>query len=132
MSPRILLVEDDAEFCSVLRELLELEGCEITTAGAVHEALEELGRGEDPDLVLLDLVLPDVRELPAVLALHGATRAPVVAMTALPPAGVPRDLPVEAVLYKPFTIDDVRRFLPRRSAAGPPRALAASGYAALH
>lgn len=130
MSPRILLIEDDAEFCGVLRELLELEGCEVTSAGAVYEALEQLGLGDDPDLVLLDLVLPDLRELPAVLALHGATRAPVIAMTALPPSSVPRDLPVEAVLYKPFTLDDLRRFLPRHGDPTPLRAFSPSRLAA--
>lgn len=121
MSPRILLIEDDSEFCAALRELLELEGCDVVTAGAVYSALEELGSGEDPDLVLLDLLLPDLHELPAVLALHAATRAPVVAMTALPPSAVPHDLPVEAVLYKPFSLADLRRFLPRRREVAPLR-----------
>jgi CheY-like chemotaxis protein len=117
VSRRVLLIEDDSAFCEALRELLELDGCEVVSAGAVHSALEELARGEDPDLVLLDLVLPDLRETPAVIALRCATRAPVVAITALSPSSVPRDLPVEAVLFKPFSIDDVRRYLPRTSGA---------------
>jgi CheY-like chemotaxis protein len=114
---RVLIIEDDAAFCEALRELLELDGYEVVSAGAVYAALEELARGEDPDLILLDLVLPDLRETPAVIALRCATRAPVVAITALAPSSVPRDLPVEGVLFKPFSVEDLRRFLPRPSGA---------------
>jgi DNA-binding response OmpR family regulator len=117
MKPLILLIEDDRAFCAAVRPLLELEGWAVVSANAVYRALVELGAGLNPDLVLLDLVLPDVRDLPAVLALHAATRAPVVAMTALPPSAVPHDLPVEAVLYKPFGVEALRRFLPRKTAA---------------
>jgi hypothetical protein len=45
-------------------------------------------------------------------------------MTALPPSSVPHDLPVEAVLYKPFRMEDLRRFLPRRVPAPPAGVLA--------
>ncbi len=117
---RVLIVEDDAEFCESLRELLELEGCDVHAVGALYLALEALAGQDLFDLVMLDLLLPDSRQLPAVRAVHSATRARVIAMTALSPDDVPRDLPVEAVLYKPFGREELRRFIHRRVQPGRP------------
>src|SRR5215204_1120101 len=53
----ILLVEDEVSITEPLAEALRSEGFETQVAGTVAEALE-LARRE-PDLVLLDLMLPD-------------------------------------------------------------------------
>lgn len=58
MSAVILVVEDDLVTRRLLQEVLEHEGCSVTTAGTVAEAMGEVGRREY-DLVLLDLILPD-------------------------------------------------------------------------
>jgi CheY-like chemotaxis protein len=117
MKPRVLVVEDDHDTCVALRDVLENDGCEVVTVEALHEALEALAADPRVDLVLLDLVLPDERELPAIHALRAATPAPVVAMTALPRERVPRSLPVEAVLFKPFPAKAVEEFVRRYRAA---------------
>jgi DNA-binding response OmpR family regulator len=64
----VLLVEDNELAREALRLLLQATGHRVCTAGSVGEALS-VARAERPDLVLLDLTLPDghgleiVREL---------------------------------------------------------------------
>ena len=58
MSLRVLVVEDDREIRSLLQSSLGVEGFEVQTAVTVSEATALL-RHSLPDLVLLDLGLPD-------------------------------------------------------------------------
>jgi DNA-binding response OmpR family regulator len=64
----VLLVEDNELARDALRLLLQVTGHQVSVAGTVAEALA-LARGERPDLLLVDLTLPDgdgleiVREL---------------------------------------------------------------------
>ena len=79
----ILLVEDDSLLRHAFRLLLEDAGYRIHEAGTAHEALEK-ARTAAPDLVLLDLGLPDAPGLDVArtLRLHEATQdTPIVALT---------------------------------------------------
>lgn len=55
---RILVVEDTSAYAEALQQTLELEGHSVMVAGRAVEALAR-ARAEPPDLVLLDLGLPD-------------------------------------------------------------------------
>lgn len=55
---RILVVEDTSAYAEALQQTLELEGHVVMVAGRAVEALAR-ARAEPPDLVLLDLGLPD-------------------------------------------------------------------------
>ena len=55
---RILVVEDDADIRKVLRALLEAEGYRVVETDTAARALVE-SRGHQPDVVLVDLGLPD-------------------------------------------------------------------------
>lgn len=55
---RILVVEDTSAYAEALQQTLELEGHTVLLAGRAMEALAR-ARAEPPDLVLLDLGLPD-------------------------------------------------------------------------
>jgi len=54
---RVLVVEDDLPTREGLRRALEQEGCRVTAAEGGEEALQAL-QGENPDLILLDLLMP--------------------------------------------------------------------------
>lgn len=54
----VLVVEDDRDIGAVLRTLLEAEGYRVAVADSAERALRE-ARGHRPDLMLLDLGLPD-------------------------------------------------------------------------
>ena len=54
---RILIIEDDQAILRGLKDNLEFESYEILTAADGKEGYE-LAREEDPDLIVLDLMLP--------------------------------------------------------------------------
>jgi DNA-binding response OmpR family regulator len=56
---RILCIEDEAEMIDLTRLVLEREGFEVLGAVGGSEGLEIIKR-EKPDLVLLDLMMPDI------------------------------------------------------------------------
>jgi DNA-binding response OmpR family regulator len=56
---KVLIVDDDPHIRRLYREELEDEGYEVVVAGTGAEAMELFER-EDPDLVTLDILMPDV------------------------------------------------------------------------
>ena len=54
---KILVVDDEVGLVSLLSILLKSQGYSVITAGNGHKALE-LARTEQPDLILLDVMLP--------------------------------------------------------------------------
>lgn len=57
---RVLCIEDDTEMIDLIRLILQRRGFEVQGAGGGKEALELLSRDPLPDLVLLDLMMPDI------------------------------------------------------------------------
>jgi response regulator RpfG family c-di-GMP phosphodiesterase len=56
--PRILVVDDEAVICEVLRDFLQFEGFVVSTAGSGEAAVEILRQDPFFDLVLTDLKMP--------------------------------------------------------------------------
>jgi DNA-binding response OmpR family regulator len=56
---KILVVDDDAHILKLYKVELEEEGYEVVTAGTGKEAMEKFEQ-EDPDLVTLDILMPDI------------------------------------------------------------------------
>src|SRR5262249_5869312 len=59
MKPRVLVVDDESDFIQLLKYNLEHQGFDILTAANGVEALNT-ARRELPDVVLIDLMLPDL------------------------------------------------------------------------
>jgi CheY-like chemotaxis protein len=59
MSARILVIEDDPDFLSVVSYLLTANGYTLLTARDGREGLEKAQK-EQPDLILTDLMLPQL------------------------------------------------------------------------
>ena len=59
MRPIILSVDDEPDILELIRFNLARSGCEVVTATSGRAALETI-RGQSPDLILLDLMLPDI------------------------------------------------------------------------
>lgn len=59
---RILLIDDDPEFCSLLNDYLELNSINLTCAHDARHGLEIL-ETQSFDLILLDMFLPDINGL---------------------------------------------------------------------
>lgn len=56
---KILIVDDDQNILRLYKEELEEEGYTVITASNGNEAIERFEK-EDPDLVTLDILLPDI------------------------------------------------------------------------
>ena len=56
---RILVVDDDKDIVQTIKGNLELDGYEILTASDGHSCLK-MAREQRPDLIILDLSLPDI------------------------------------------------------------------------
>src|SRR5688572_5462304 len=86
--PTILLVEDYPETRTMLRQWLERKGYRLVEAADGQEALD-LAPLAHPDLILMDLRLPEMNGIAATRRLreHPDLRdVPVVALSALDPA----------------------------------------------
>lgn len=57
-APIILIVEDDRDIRDVLAEILSEEGYQVLVAEDGADGLRRLAEGPQPDLILLDLMMP--------------------------------------------------------------------------
>jgi DNA-binding response OmpR family regulator len=78
---RILIVDDEPSLVKGLKLSLELEGYEVLTAGDGRQGLAAFENGR-PDLVVLDLMLPEVDGLTVCRRMREASRTPVIMLTA--------------------------------------------------
>ena len=81
MVKRILIIEDEKDIVRLLKYNLEKEGYE-TLAASDGEAGLALARKENPDLVILDLMLPKLDGIQLCRALRQDSRVPVLMLTA--------------------------------------------------
>jgi DNA-binding response OmpR family regulator len=78
---RLLIVDDDEELCSMLAEYLGPEGFIVEAAGTASAGLERVGRGA-LDLVVLDVMLPELSGFEVLRRLRAVSRIPVIMLTA--------------------------------------------------
>ena len=78
---RVLIVEDEPEIRAIVRVLLEGEGYRVAEAENAERALIA-ARTEKPDLVLLDLGLPDGDGLQVVRGIRAWSPMPIVVLSA--------------------------------------------------
>ena len=123
--PQLLIIEDDSAIRSALVRALSERGHGVETAPTGMEGLHSALEGE-PDLILLDLGLPDVEGATLLKMLRGVSQVPVVVITAQDDEQqIIRALDAGADDYvvKPFSADHldarVRAVLRRATAAEP-------------
>lgn len=123
--PRALVVEDDPLISQLLREVLDMDGYEVVAhvrdgalaAGAVRE--------HRPDLVVLDVGLPNVSGLDVLDDIKGradTAHIPVVVVTALPTPDVDaraRELGAAGVLAKPFPLSHLSEAVAAATSGAP-------------
>ena len=80
MAYKILVVDDEADIVKLLRSFLEKRGYEVLAAYSGEEALRQAEKG--PDLILLDINLPDLDGLRVCERLRDYLNCPIVFLTA--------------------------------------------------
>jgi len=133
MSTQLLMIEDDTRLASMVGEYLGQSGFAVKHAATAQDGLSQLqqpGSGSLPDLVVLDLMLPDMDGLEVCRRIRSAqgdmARVPVLMLTA---KGDPLDriigleLGADDYLPKPFEprelLARIRAILRRRSEGTP-------------
>jgi len=120
---RILIVEDDAAIRRFVRQALEAEGHQVFETDSVKRGLIEAGTRK-PDLLILDLGLPDGDGVDLIRDLRGWSTLPVIVLSAR--AGEPDkidalDAGADDYLVKPFSVGEllarVRASLRRRDSS---------------
>ncbi len=79
--PTILIVEDEASLRRFLVPILSTQGYPVVTAASASEGIA-MARSHNPDLVLLDLGLPDMDGLAVLRELRSWSRRPVIIISA--------------------------------------------------
>lgn len=104
---RILIVDDNEELSSMLTQLLERAGYQVVQAADGQTALTQ-AKQHSPDLILMDMSLPDISGWEAVALLRRMREfrnTPIIAVTAhVSPADQERALAVGCTVHvgKPF------------------------------
>ncbi|WP_288371686.1 response regulator transcription factor [uncultured Marinobacter sp.] len=81
MQNRVLLVEDDDELRELLAQYLTTQGFSVREAANGHDGLA-LALAHDCDIVVLDIMLPDINGLDVLRELRAETHLPVILLTA--------------------------------------------------
>jgi two-component system KDP operon response regulator KdpE len=77
---RVLVVDDEPQILRALRINLKVRDYEVHVAATGSEALQVAGR-YPPDLVILDLGLPDLDGVQVIQGLRGWTKAPIIVLS---------------------------------------------------
>jgi two-component system response regulator MprA len=125
VSVKILVVDDEPAVRESLRRALQLQGYEVALASNGVEALERLGNTDEPDAVILDVLMPELDGLAVCRRLRlSGSRLPVLMLTARTEvddrvAGL--DAGADDYLAKPFALEELfarLRALLRRTGTG--------------
>lgn len=113
MAGQVLLIEDEANIAEAIRFLLTRDGCQVEVISDGQLALQRL-RGDLPDLVILDLMLPGASGLDILASLRSDPRGQGLPVLMLTAKGQERDRDaadragVSAFMAKPFANADMR------------------------
>ena len=79
--PYIMVVDDDREMLKMLNRTLELEGYDVATTTDGSSALALLDK-RSPDLVILDIMMPDLDGFQVLKLIRQRSSIPVIMLTA--------------------------------------------------
>jgi two-component system response regulator MprA len=111
---KVLVADDSETILLLLRTRLEMEGYEVVTAidgQEVVEALAGAGPGSQPDLILLDAMMPRMSGLDALRTLRGeGNQIPILIVSAHradETLSEAENLGADACIPKPIDFDDL-------------------------
>ena len=106
---RVLVVDDEPQILRALAINLRARGYDVRTAGSGREALE-VAAAHPPELVVLDLGLPDLEGVEVIAGLRGWTSVPVLVLSGRTDSGDKvdaLDAGADDYVTKPFGMDEL-------------------------
>ena len=120
--PVVLVVDDEPQILRVMRASLPIRGYEVLTASTAEEALNQVSK-QVPDLVILDLAMPEMSGLEVCRRVREFSSVPIIVLSAKGSESdkvAALDLGADDYVTKPFGMDEllarVRAVLRRLSA----------------
>jgi DNA-binding response OmpR family regulator len=102
---RVLVVDDEPGIVKILKIKLKLHGYEVFGATSGAEAVE-LARIENPDLILLDILMPGMNGVEVLERVRTFSKVPVIVLTAKPDGvKVAMSMGADGFVAKPFDPD---------------------------
>jgi len=109
MSVRVLIADDSETILLLMRTRLEMEGYEVVTAADGIEVIELMRSGPQPDILLLDAMMPRKSGIDALRELRAdGVETPVLIVSAHQDPGdasSPTELEVSGYVTKPIDFD---------------------------
>ena len=78
---QVLLIDDDSEFCELMTDYLDVHSFAVSSVHTGTAGIEA-ARRQEYDVILLDMLLPDISGIEVLRHLRTETRAPVVILSA--------------------------------------------------
>jgi DNA-binding response OmpR family regulator len=109
MTDRVLVVDDEPRFIQLVEANLRSEGFEVIKGSNGREAVQRTS-SDKPDLVLLDVMMPEVNGIEACERIRGFSNVPIIMLTA---KGEEEDqirglnVGADDYIVKPFSIDQL-------------------------
>src|SRR3984893_16178652 len=72
---KILVVDDEPSIRKYLQTLLEVDGFDVVTVGSGKEAIAKVNEGQRPDLIILDVLMPEMNGIDALKELMQIARS---------------------------------------------------------
>lgn len=118
---KVLVIEDNADNMKLITFILQKGGFQTIEAYSGQEGIDKALTG-DPDLVLLDIQLPDMNGIEVLKAIRGSeadSRLPIVAVTSFAMSGDRRRLLaagctgyIEKPINPETVLDEIRHYAP--------------------
>ena len=138
MGRRVLVADDDKKTVELVKLYLERDGYQVITAYDGRRALDA-AREQRPDLVVLDLMMPEIDGLDVCRLLRAESKVPIIMLTAKTTEGdriVGLDLGADDYVTKPFSPRELvarvravlRRVAEQEAEEGPQRIVLGDTY----
>lgn len=121
----VLVIDDETGVREMIAESLKFCGYRVFQAANGKNALEMIGRGEKPDIVITDLIMPEQDGMETILSIR--KDFPEVRLVAISGGGrrnnvdfltLAEDLGADSALPKPLDMDELERVVERLARAG--------------
>jgi DNA-binding response OmpR family regulator len=127
---KVLVIDDDRDTCDLVSAMLEKEGYQVLTSTQPQIALRLL-KHESVDLIVLDIMMPDLDGMSLLESLRRESAAPILMLTALSDPRVMQQcytLGANDYLVKPFASSQLAERIRRLTAKIPPRTIADNSW----
>ncbi|MHC4883732.1 MAG: response regulator [Planctomycetota bacterium] len=111
---RVLIIDDEVHMVTILSKLLQRDGCTVSTLTNGRHALQCVATFK-PDLILMDLLMPDVNGINLLRSLRPAyAHIPVIVITGVAREGMLQEAALAGatrIVTKPFALEEVQAVL---------------------